>query len=797
MPADPTANLGASRVETPPDSIGHVAPSFKTPKKFNTLALRPQYRISLRLGDIDRLFIYKADSKAGRLARLQVLGLFYWPLDHRVAAGTPPVPAPTQASKLQPLKPVVADVDAKAKLFLTAATAANTAAAKALTAYNAWGVEANVMKKQTKGVTALAKIAAAVPLAEKAVTAATNLQTAATTFESDSATTGVSHWGTYIKGTIADPCVAAAIAARDACAAAEAKPDGPEVNSAATLSGTMKGKASNAKAYGAAAVQEVDRHYLAAQHVDARQNPNGSAYTVAWNHFKKNFCTAAPGPAVSDADADKQIQKRLREWVIQKYTAPGDGCAYTTGAESKGGGELPISPDEGEKPDEAKGHFAKLRLPGGYPLLSPFVSSYFCSNLDERAGIPKMGLLDDPYVAETAVFAANAGLGKIPIIAMVEVWKAAEGKWGPAPKDVEVGFRLIKPFALPAFDAARGLNLQLNRASLRDSAWSITDPPVTRDSGTGPRHFTKIREEHDWNDGNKNDPQRENAHVSFGGKRADPGGVDDVIFALGDVPGITQGYVPPSVSVGGGPPRVPPKGTFRFPLVVTFGDATVNGVKTTTNDAGEACAVFMPSRCAGDRYRLCAFVIDPAMDDQAKKGEGLMAVKVETGTLVTWRNIRFSRLATLKLPTPDLLNVGMVAAAKISPDIVPVPTGATDPQRWMWSYLAVKRRTTAGRGLATMEMQKALSGGKVGDPFDGLHSHFARAFCELDFDPSWNTPLSAAEWNLGVKTAIEDAYEISIPRANITWSLNDLLFRNLAGNATDTIDEETGFLFPA
>ena len=53
MPADPTANLGNQRMETLPDHIGHVAPSFEKKKRFNTLALRPTYRISLRLGDLE------------------------------------------------------------------------------------------------------------------------------------------------------------------------------------------------------------------------------------------------------------------------------------------------------------------------------------------------------------------------------------------------------------------------------------------------------------------------------------------------------------------------------------------------------------------------------------------------------------------------------------------------------------------------------------------------------------------------------------------------------------------------
>ena len=62
-------------------------------KHINTIAIRPQYRISLRLGDIETLFPWSIGTQTGRLARMQVLGLFNWPLNHRVAAGKTAKPA--------------------------------------------------------------------------------------------------------------------------------------------------------------------------------------------------------------------------------------------------------------------------------------------------------------------------------------------------------------------------------------------------------------------------------------------------------------------------------------------------------------------------------------------------------------------------------------------------------------------------------------------------------------------------------------------------------------------------------
>jgi len=65
--------------------IGHVAPSFPDEELWNTLVLRAEYRMSLRIGDVDALFPDEPNSEKGRMARLQVLGLFYWPLDHTKA----------------------------------------------------------------------------------------------------------------------------------------------------------------------------------------------------------------------------------------------------------------------------------------------------------------------------------------------------------------------------------------------------------------------------------------------------------------------------------------------------------------------------------------------------------------------------------------------------------------------------------------------------------------------------------------------------------------------------------------
>ena len=85
MPADPGANLGKRKMPTKEKDIGHVAPSFESPKFYNSLVVRPEYRISLELGNISDLFVHKQDSLKGKMERMQVAALFYFPMNHKKA----------------------------------------------------------------------------------------------------------------------------------------------------------------------------------------------------------------------------------------------------------------------------------------------------------------------------------------------------------------------------------------------------------------------------------------------------------------------------------------------------------------------------------------------------------------------------------------------------------------------------------------------------------------------------------------------------------------------------------------
>lgn len=72
-----------------PDPDAKTRKDLGAEEHFNTLAIVPQYKIELRLGDIDDLFPYPVDvakttdtKNLGRKQRLQGLGLFYRPVNH-------------------------------------------------------------------------------------------------------------------------------------------------------------------------------------------------------------------------------------------------------------------------------------------------------------------------------------------------------------------------------------------------------------------------------------------------------------------------------------------------------------------------------------------------------------------------------------------------------------------------------------------------------------------------------------------------------------------------------------------
>jgi hypothetical protein len=73
--------------KTTPADVGHVAPDLVDSKEpfVNTLVVAPEYRIKLDMGKIEDLFLHRPEEIKGQLERLQVLGLFYFPMNHKKA----------------------------------------------------------------------------------------------------------------------------------------------------------------------------------------------------------------------------------------------------------------------------------------------------------------------------------------------------------------------------------------------------------------------------------------------------------------------------------------------------------------------------------------------------------------------------------------------------------------------------------------------------------------------------------------------------------------------------------------
>ena len=112
MPQNPSKNVSeAKRLKTASKDIGRVAPDFDSRVHFNSLVIRPVYRITLKLGELEPLFPTAPGSREGRMARLQALGLFYFPLNHAQATtafdGVPAQVGPPPGPGAPPLAPAV------------------------------------------------------------------------------------------------------------------------------------------------------------------------------------------------------------------------------------------------------------------------------------------------------------------------------------------------------------------------------------------------------------------------------------------------------------------------------------------------------------------------------------------------------------------------------------------------------------------------------------------------------------------------------------------------------------------
>jgi hypothetical protein len=129
---------------------------------------------------------------------------------------------------------------------------------------------------------------------------------------------------------------------------------------------------------------------------------------------------------------------------------------------------------------------------------------------------------------------------------------------------------------------------------------------------------------------NPDDPRKLNAPKEYGGKSGLP--AEGNVFETSSRKRFNDGYLDLGAILGAA------KGAEAY------------AVKCSTNKNGFAGAVFMPSHCGGDTYKLRAF-IDPFWLT-LRRGRDHDSIK-ETGTMVVWRNIRINRYLQLKNPLTE------------------------------------------------------------------------------------------------------------------------------------------------
>ena len=276
--------------------------------------------------------------------------------------------------------------------------------------------------------------------------------------------------------------------------------------------------------------------------------------------------------------------------------------------------------------------------------------------------------------------------------------------------------------------------------------------------------------------------------------------MNDIIFKLGEVGGFSKVHddPPADIDAQGQSKRV----LDPVPaLKKVEASEHPHAVKAKTNDDGEAGVIFMPSRCAGDRYRIRAFLGIPT-GGPGSDGKGAKAVRVDTGTFVIWRNMRISRWVRQQLTEANLNNV-MINQHYARPDNDAI--GANDRKNWMKRFRAVDA-AGSWKGLANYDMH-TISTGAVGAQFDGFRAAMARAFCEFEEDPGFAVEnITQAEWNAAVLCGLEDAKQVGLSagphglpahvRANFTADRLDHFFFREAGN-TDNVTSSNGFCIPA
>ncbi|MCC6661585.1 MAG: hypothetical protein IT437_11945 [Phycisphaerales bacterium] len=466
------------------------------------------------------------------------------------------------------------------------------------------------------------------------------------------------------------------------------------------------------------------------------------AFMGAWEYFKTRVMDNA-----SDAEADAEIQRLLREWVVDR-------------------GTLPAPADDPANP--AEDNFRKVRTPGGYTFCDSWQFPKGLNlNHDPRPAYSDSGLGTNLYKVESRFRTDNPILGKIPLVALVEKMDQETDTWKPL-KDAEVYFQLVEPYALPNFDPNRSVVEQLNRPPIRDTTVGPPFPaapvrPIAPAAMAGP--MRTIHREENPTGGRApaaGDPQTGNCPRDRGGLRNtgnqnDGTDVADVVFEIASRQGFNSSYPPAS-----GRKALDHK---PYPKAQNAGGgAHLHAVKAKTNDEGEAGVIFMPSRCGGDRYRIRAYVGPPTIAGAGSDGKGAQAVAAETGTLVNWRSLRVSRVIRQPISQPAAVLMAELTHANYAHLNTDPVNPATTPIGYLRLAYMIHPNNTARPPMPAIDFSFIFNPATQNHPptaFDSFPVAFAKAFIEVVIDRTAQVSppeaLSAADWLAARQQARRDA----------------------------------------
>jgi len=267
-----------------------------------------------------------------------------------------------------------------------------------------------------------------------------------------------------------------------------------------------------------------------------------------------------------------------------------------------------------EKALPEKGELKKLRVPGTY-CVTP--EQYAAGFFGTDAGGHR-------YREESDVWRNNDSIGRVPILGKLEA-KFRRG-WRPA-GGVDLHFQLDTPDEIPAgHDCAREPLRQTATVSANNGNDAPPPPQITFNMTGHPHKY--VTDQYALKPATK--PLMDNVHKDHGGKRGQ----------------IARGVDPVENLFEVGVDRAHFNGDLNLEVSTTSRHG--HAVKAKTNNEGHAAAIFMPSWMGGDRFKFRVFV-DPLRGGPSD-GRLKPAVVKETGTLVVFRILRFSKYLRWEYP---------------------------------------------------------------------------------------------------------------------------------------------------